>query len=147
MLNLSTNLDVVWKKPGYLSSAFGLRQVAWFFQTTSRLVDRFIPFYEDRKHMSRKSHFTKRRSTHPWETILQGGEAHIRKNPFSEKKKLTSGRSTQKGKSPSTKTRSTRPGKAILQREEAHIHEKPFSKEKKHTSGRSHSPKRRSSRT
>ena len=43
MLNLSTNLDVVWKKPGYLSSAFGLGQVAWFFQTTSRLVDRFIP--------------------------------------------------------------------------------------------------------
>ena len=43
MLNLSTNLDVVWKKPGYLSSAFGLGQVAWFFQTTSRLVDRFMP--------------------------------------------------------------------------------------------------------
>ena len=45
MLNLSTNLDVVWKKPGYLSSAFGLGQVAWFFQTTSRLVDRFIPYH------------------------------------------------------------------------------------------------------
>ena len=42
MLNLSTNLDMVWKKTGYLSSAFGLGQVAWLFQTTSRLVDRFM---------------------------------------------------------------------------------------------------------
>ena len=34
---------MIWKKTGYLSSAFSLGQVAWFFQTTSRLVDRFMP--------------------------------------------------------------------------------------------------------